>query len=1349
MGKRRTNKEEEGTPELDQVLGYLNFSSGAPDPQFLANLNRLFEWAADRADLPLWLAVGRRLTDRLRALAANSPAFADAQQASSVLELVFDRALPAYREFHRDLLFHQTDVGLFRPFFVGRVCEAVLRQGPPWNEADRIVTAAITQLNDFLGHRPVAALESQRIEPYRHEFVRPIPIFIRGAGVTFGPEREVVLAALKLLDQTQPDLLRQACYDPANLDELAVDPRAYDFDHPANKRPNYHFGQWDPHLIDNQGRFRRFVVQQVTLDALMRRLTDASDIPYEELLFEAASVLAGTILMASGISGDGPAAFDSTVTLSKLLPKIARYRDDFYQRLFERVSGEHAERLRIESSDRRQPFGGARQHLNAQLARLRASQLEHVHLARIFARMGHTQPAQHEAGIVPCASARMLCQIDCLMTSCVLACEANRPDEAASLLPQIVDLLKRGIQCGAIVDPWNILGFDAHYSLFPSLENSVRDHRADELVLTMDRLWALYSQVWSAAAANDDKELSKRVSRQFKETASWWHKFAAHEVSSVEAVDALVMHRAAQRVAQALNVWHKGGAAAGDVAFWQPHAEMFDSPKAYALVIDALLERGDYVASMALLIHWLGQAATIGLERADASLHDLAQRWVSDMTSLAGMDPADAAAVVQRWDTARKFLDYLEANAEEFWNVPSFALGGGKNGSGKNGNGKSGGKGNGTQRSEATAGAEDADDEDAYASAYEGVVYRDSTDDGVEGSIFETDESSHDELVSESRRVANRLAFLTTVARLWKLAAMGPAFRSVAAQQNAEEQESPAMRARVAALHRWIDQAEANRAALTALLDSVRDYKIPGPSGDHDGNVEYDRRRMTKESLLERIIATSVETADATRLLQAAVATLDTTPRGESVPAVDDDEQRRTVSVFAALLRQDASAAKEACGNLFKTLAREPLLYVPLAKGGNPREIVAVRIRQHAIQDLLAWLPRRGLWIETCELLEVARSMERDHSVGPGAVTEFDELFKIGYRTIVENLVASSAQWPAPQEGEEDETQSEALVSCLEKLTESLLTNWLAHSRTLRLSVLERVHDKASWRKLVEFVERYGDELFTQRFLNLGNIRAILHQGVGNWLEGLQQEQRDEVPERLLGDMAAGESTSVLAEQLTLVLEAIVENYGEYRDYNSTTTQSDKGGLLYMLLDFLRLRTRYDRVCWNLKPVVLAHEILVRRGQEQAARIWRRALTERINDEADQYLNKLADLQKKYAMRMPTVADRLAERFVRPLAIDRIRALVAPAIEEARQGATDCPKFEMLQHDTQFLTREPTGVGLDVPAWLVALEEEVEQTLRPEHQRRQDDDLAQVIPMVLLSQQQARKQLDQWASRQT
>jgi hypothetical protein len=185
--------------------------------------------------------------------------------------------------------------------------------------------------------------------------------------------------------------------------------------------------------------------------------------------------------------------------------------------------------------------------------------------------------------------------------------------------------------------------------------------------------------------------------------------------------------------------------------------------------------------------------------------------------------------------------------------------------------------------------------------------------------------------------------------------------------------------------------------------------------------------------------------------------------------------------------------------------------------------------------------------------------------------------------------------------------------------------------------------------------------------------------------------------------------------------------------------------MLYTLLDFLRLRTKYDRVCWNLKPVVLAHEILVRRGKEGAARVWRRALTDRIQDEADQYLQRLAELQRKYAMRMPTVADRLAERFVRPLAIDRIRALVDPAIEEAREGGP-APRFEVLRHETESLTRQPTGVGLDVPAWLVALEEEVDAAMRPAYEN-QDDDLAEALPPILLTEAEAREQLDRWDER--
>lgn len=1322
--------------ELEQLLGYLNFSAGATDTQFLTNLDHLFERvSATTQGLSPWKEVGLRLRETLHQLSERSPAFRNIEQASAVIELVWDVTIPNYLQFHRDLLFHQTEATLFRPLFLGRVCEAVLRQGAPWNESDRIVGQAIAQLNDYLGYRPVAALETQKIEPYRHEFVRPVPLYIRGVGVAWGKEREVIRKALELLENTDEDLLREAAFNPAKLEELAIDPRAYDFDHPVNKRPNYHFGQWDPQQIDGTGHYTRFVVQQVTLDALMLRLSDTSDIPRDELLIEAAAVLAGTILMASGVGGDGPGMHDSTTTLAKLLPRIARYRDQFYERLFQRIGGTHADRLREEAQQKRQPFGGARQHLNAQLARRRASQLEHVHLARIFARMGHVDAARRQADVVPCASARMLCQIDCLLTTGHLACDASDLDKANTLAPQIFSLLQRAIQCGAIIDPWNILGFDAHFSLFPAMENSVRDHRADELVSLMDKLFAFYSRIWSEAAAIDRTDICKSIRQVFSTVASWWHRFAVHEVSTVEAVDPEVLYRAAEGVAEALHVWHQGGAAAGDVAFWAPHAEMFDSPKAYALVIDSLLVRRDFVASMALLMSWLGEAERIGLERADSSFHDLALRWFSEMTSLSTIDPTSLSAAQAAWDKARKFLDYLEANAEGFWAVPLFRLGANSPKQHR-------------RKDQHETTADDENDDDLFGSAYEDMVYRDSTDDGVQGPIFETETGSHDELLVESKRVADRLLFLSTVVKLWKLAVVSPAFASVVRMQSG----SPELASRVTAMERWREQAITNREGLAKLLANVRDYNITSPAADHDSMVEYDRRRMTKESLLERIIATSVETADASRMLDAALSAVDAPsslvafdPTKERSP--QEREHELTAAVFSSLLRRDVAAVHRTSSTLWDNLAELPLLYVPLSKGGSPTEIVAVRVRQHAIQDLLAWLPRLGLWIETCQLLEVARKMERDHPVGAGAVTEFDELFKIGYRAMVESLVTSSKTWSREDRTRDEDSTAHPLVACLEQLTESMLTSWLAHSRTLRLSVLERVHDKTMWKKVMEFVERFGAELFTQRFLNLGNIRAIMHQGVAQWLDAIASQNDDEGPEQLLTAIENGLKKEEVAELLGVVLESIVENYGEYRDYNSTTTQSDRGEMLYTLLDFLRLRTRYDRVCWNLKPVVLAHEILVRQGEESAARVWRKALTDRIHDEASQYLVRLADLQKKYAMRMPTVADRLGERFIRPLAIDRIRALVAPAIEEARRGDKEAPRFELLEHETEFLTREPTGVGLDVPAWLVALEEEVEHVQRPAYQRRSDDDLAAFIPPVLLSLEQSRKQIEEWSTR--
>ena len=59
------------------------------------------------------------------------------------------------------------------------------------------------------------------------------------------------------------------------------------------------------------------------------------------------------------------------------------------EHLLQRLAGQHGCPAARGSDGPRQPFGGARQHLNAYLARHRAMQLQQRHLALLFAEMGY------------------------------------------------------------------------------------------------------------------------------------------------------------------------------------------------------------------------------------------------------------------------------------------------------------------------------------------------------------------------------------------------------------------------------------------------------------------------------------------------------------------------------------------------------------------------------------------------------------------------------------------------------------------------------------------------------------------------------------------------------------------------------------------------------------------------------------------------------------------------------------------------------------------------------------------------------------------------------------------------
>ena len=102
------------TPEIvdpaviQEILGYLNFSSGTGDPAFLRRLNEL--WLAveqsDGSNGESWQDVWQLLSKQLAELCQHNSAFRNSEQVERILHLLFDRFLPAYREHHRDLLFH-------------------------------------------------------------------------------------------------------------------------------------------------------------------------------------------------------------------------------------------------------------------------------------------------------------------------------------------------------------------------------------------------------------------------------------------------------------------------------------------------------------------------------------------------------------------------------------------------------------------------------------------------------------------------------------------------------------------------------------------------------------------------------------------------------------------------------------------------------------------------------------------------------------------------------------------------------------------------------------------------------------------------------------------------------------------------------------------------------------------------------------------------------------------------------------------------------------------------------------------------------------------------------------------
>lgn len=1268
---------------LRDLLGYLNFSHGTPNARFRSCLNELF---ADSRLVASPQTLRTFLLEQLEVVSqGGEAAFSETAQARAAILWTFDCVLPAYRQHHADLLAHLQDADFFTPFLLVRMFEAVLEAGEPWSQDqhDRIVRSALQNLNSFLGYRPVAILENGRkMEAYDHERFCPIPLYLSDCGVAEGPYKLLMEATLSFMRSLPADLVQPAHFSMENLTELALDVRAHDHLHPVNKRTNYVFGEWDPEQIDTKGYYRRFVVRKLILDSLVEWISRDANAPKADRLFDASVVLCGTILMASAISGSGPQTYDSGVSLTTLLPIVARQRDHFYQTLLDLTTGDNGRRLRKLAKSTRQPFGHVRHELNMHLAKYGADQVQHRHLSWMFATMGFEEASCEEASVIPCLSARFESEIQSRLVMVRRSVKSGDLGAAQRLVSEVVDLLQRGVQCGALVDPWNILGFQGQFPLFFAREDSIPDNRVDVLLELMELTFDSCSLVISESAASGDSAVHDSVLKDFRALAEQWDRYATTTVSELTQIHGMQSVNAATLVGRALAEWRIAGEAAGDISFWRKHVEEFDVTSSFAQVVNTLLERRDHLAALGLLMHWLSRADTIRLENGGHSIHVLLHRLVHSVCE----DPDETS----RWNMLRRLFAFMEANAGSFWTVPSLTEFAALQKQREQ-----------DEESRPTESLDlehlfdsDEDEQNVFEAAYDDVTFRDSTDDGnASDTVDDSYAPGSTEFEVLYRQIEPRLKFLHSVGSLWGIAAVSISKSAASNSEIAEDQKEY--------LREWLESIRGCLKGLGSLVQEVQEYEIATFSSDLEANLEYDVQLQCRFLLMQNVLSTAVEYLMAERLIGAVLAEQPSNDRDSR--SLDRELSRMLTAVFAG----NREAAVECFPSLSRELRKRPLLYVPFENGGQPGAILKARTLQAVIRVLLSQLPRLGMLEETFQLLQTALHMEKTSRPLGQAVTEFDRLYRIGLASSVEAVLHFSRKWKVrnPQLGS-------VTFKRIHRLLDSYSDLWTRHSSSMRLSVIEDLHDDERAEEVRKFITDYGDDLFHTRMLTLGNARAIVHNGAETLLEELENSVAPHQSVKLLDDIAAGVIDRDDAVELAeFVYEAVVDNFERFLEYNTTTTYSDYGNRLYCLLDFVRLEALYDRFDWNTIPWQIAHETMVRFGNVELAGVVEDFLTDETREIADSFVEELQALEAEYGVRLPTLHDHISERIVGALGQNRMTALVSRCCSDGGDVTNEEAKnnFAELRREISEYMNGRIGSGIEPPDWMQRLAGELEK----------------------------------------
>ncbi|MFM8221992.1 MAG: hypothetical protein ACKOJF_24025, partial [Planctomycetaceae bacterium] len=153
--------------------------------------------------------------------------------------------------------------------------------------------------------------------------------------------------------------------------------------------------------------------------------------------------------------------------------------------------------------------------------------------------------------------------------------------------------------------------------------------------------------------------------------------------------------------------------------------------------------------------------------------------------------------------------------------------------------------------------------ENVFGAAYEGVVFRDSANDGQAGDTADdgpkTLETDLDLLVGPLER---RVRFLATLSGGWTRAARWAMQPSTLPADSAEGQ------ARRAVFDGWRRQNDNWGTALVQLVERLNEWQPADPGGDPDSLSEYDRELHIKHSLLGTSVNVVVELQENSRVLR-------------------------------------------------------------------------------------------------------------------------------------------------------------------------------------------------------------------------------------------------------------------------------------------------------------------------------------------------------------------------------------------------------------------------------------------------------------------------------------------------